>query len=217
MNYAKTVFRTVFHTLLSTSAIALYLSSLSPGYADEPPRDVLPPAPGGSRPIGAPCLIAPHYPEMVVWSDRPLFIWQGEAMAIALRLPGSAAPFWQKSVTGMTQFHYDGAALQPGQIYEWLVYGPASEQPLMIRVFQVMPDGERQAIAAELDQLTAQLTAQLTTQEPNETIAIARVNALIDQGLWADAIQELFSIPQPSAAIAQYQQAITTHLCNSES
>ena len=62
----------------------------------------------------------------IIYSDRPLFIWQGEVTNLELYL---YSPFsfdseqeilWTKAINGESQnILYTGEPLQPGKIYDW--------------------------------------------------------------------------------------------------
>jgi Domain of Unknown Function (DUF928) len=189
-----------------------FLSPFASGVADEPPTNILPPRTAGGRPATeTPCLIAPHSSNIVILSDRPLFVWQGSIEKIALRFPGDNKVFWEQPVVGIQQLAYNEEPLQRGQIYEWLVYYSAdSKDPERFIRFQVMPLEESQAIASRLTNLDTPTSEERLTPQ---TLTLTRINVLINEGLWADAMQELFTIQSPQGAITQYQHDVTEHLC----
>ncbi|MGB5637004.1 MAG: hypothetical protein WBM86_30070, partial [Waterburya sp.] len=67
----------------------------------------------------------------VIWSDRPMFIWQGEVSQLTIYLYDSFNPareqqlLWSQTFTPqspVSKFHhlaYTGEPLQPGKSYDW--------------------------------------------------------------------------------------------------
>jgi hypothetical protein len=140
-----------------------------------------------------------------IWSEHPLFLWNiqgGTVQKIELFLEGSDTAFWSRKIPeGATSIIYDGQPLKPGQTYEWRLTAPFPKtQPL----FRVMESQERVSITADLKQLEEQLKGASA-----EKMAMEKANYFAEQGLWSDALRELYSVPNPSAelrdAIAQIQ------------
>jgi len=179
----------------------------------------------GSR--GYICPISPALLEEtnVIWSDRPLFFWQGETVQrlevrpYSLDIPYSSQEvLWSQAVTkGERSVIYTGKGLQPGQKYDWelVVVDPSSprdSEPRPLRyTFQVMDASRRDAIAAELTALETQLkTAGATAEE----IALARAKYFAQRELWSDALQEIYLVKNPSADLTKTAQEISTYLCS---
>ena len=140
-----------------------------------------------------------------VWSERPLFLWNiqgGTVQKIELFLKGSKEAFWSPEIPeGATSIIYDGEPLKPGQTYEWRLTAPF---PKVQPPFRVMASQKRDRITADLKQLEEQFKGASV-----EKMALETANYFVKEGLWSDALQELYSVPSPSAelrdAIAQLQ------------
>jgi hypothetical protein len=171
---------------------------------------------------GPVCEIAPGLlgEKNVIWNTRPLFLWQGIVPSLEIYLYSPFSPereqeiLWSQTVTAESppgrfqRVAYTGEALQPGQSYDWeLVIPPSRRQRY---TFQVMESPERDRIAAELRALEAQLVSVAATAED---IALQRANYFAQRDLWSDALQEIYSVQNPSAAFISHAQEILTHLC----
>ena len=165
------------------------------------------PRKGGSR--GDICMISPDKPNnnRIVWSDRPLFLWQGRVQKIALRTQGSNKDIWSQAVTTETQnITYTGQPLQPGEGYAWVVNSS------MFIPFQVMEAQQRDRISADLQTLENQLKAK---GENTEAIALAKANYFAKNQLWSDVLQQIYSVPKPE--LNQIRQEISNKLCSTQS
>jgi hypothetical protein len=146
----------------------------------------------------------------VIWSDRPLFLWQGEANQLTLRTFDTHQTVWQQTDLGGTQrLQYTGPALQPGQIYQWQMIGGDLQENVSF-IFQVMSVSDRQLITTELEVLEAQLKA---TNASAENIAAERSRYFAERGLWSDALAALYRVENPSAAVTNTIQQISTRVC----
>lgn len=196
------------YTVLALTTIVFSAANfVAPVAADEPPSDLLPPPGGGQR--GEICVLAPITPvgTLDLWSDRPLFIWQGNISRIAVTVNGKE--IWDATPeAGDRSMVYNGPPLQSGQLYRWQVALETS--PIYDIPFQLMSLEARAAIDAELATLEAQLVEANAT--PN-TVALSRARAFAARQLWADTVRELLSIENPDAAIERYIQEISTRLC----
>ena len=155
------------------------------------------------------CAIAPPARLMginsAIWHDRPLFIWQGAAVRIELVASESEEVLWSKNLTANdTTAVYDGEPLQAGQRYEWRLY--RSEQDFEAILFRILPKQERDRITAELNQLQTQGATP-------EEIALQRANYFAKNRLWSDALQEIYSVPNPSDQLKKLGEEITAYLC----
>jgi hypothetical protein len=170
------------------------------------------------------CEIAPGLLEEknVIWSDRPLFLWQGTAPSIEIRLYSPFSPdreqevLWSQTVTAQSQtakfqsVAYTGEALQPGKIYDWELVVPSSSRQRF--TFQVMESQERNEIASKLTEMETQLkTAGATAEE----IALQRANYFAQRGLWSDALQEIYLVKNPSPTLTRNAQEVLSYLCES--
>ncbi|MBD2194300.1 MULTISPECIES: hypothetical protein [Calothrix] len=144
------------------------------------------------------------------WSDRPLFIWQGNIQTIGLRIRGSDTDnLWSQSVEAQQSVNYTGKKLQPGQIYEWTVY--RGTNPTMFVSFQLMDSQKRDRITKELQTLETELQ---TKKANKEAIALAKAKYFAHQQLWSDVLQQAYSVSEPSDELKQIRQDIAQQLCN---
>lgn len=155
------------------------------------------------------CAIAPPARLMginsAIWHDRPLFIWQGAAVRIELLKSSSEEVLWSKNLTpNDTTAVYDGEPLQAGQRYEWRLY--LSDRDPEAILFRILPKEERDRITAELNQLQTQGATP-------EEIALQRANYFAKNRLWSDALQEIYSVPNPSDQLKKLGEEITAYLC----
>lgn len=158
------------------------------------------------------CVMSPSIVETdVIWSDRPLFLWQGAAEQITVNKLGSSEVLWNQPIDPQTrQVLYNGTALQPGEIYQWELTGASDIKTSLI--FQVMETDKRNQIAAQLQAIEAQLKADGASQE---IIELQQAQYFADQGLWSDALQQLYSIGNSSPDAVQAIQQIESSLCGS--
>lgn len=176
-------------------------------FENEPPRDD---PPGGSR--SNVCPIAPAVPMQVrvVWSDRPLFIWKGSVGRIELRLQGSQQALWSQKITeSQNSVSYGGEALQAGQSYDWVLFDERDRPQLRV-TFQVMGGEERKQVTADLNRLEMQLKQQGATAEK---IAYARAKYFASRQLWADVLQEVYGVKNPSQDLIKLIQTIPQRFC----
>jgi len=194
-------------------------------FGKRPPVPPVPPTGGGGRPAGGGvCLIAPLavsepnssiLTPAMVWSDRPTFVWDGQVDKIGVRVRGSQDILWSQAVSGTNWVTYAGQALQPEQVYEWLVLSSKDEVKWLIP-FQVMTAQERKGIAQALQQLDRQLAAEKITGEA-ATLRRAEFFAtqqIDNQPLWSEFWQEVLSVPTPSAQVTGWTRETITLLCN---
>ncbi len=152
----------------------------------------------------------------VIYSDRPLFLWQGTvpSLEIYLYTPFSLEKeqevLWSQNVRNESQkVLYTGEVLQPGQIYDWEIVVDAQSNRRRIS-FQVMSAEKRDRISGELEQLETELTISGATAEE---ITLARANYFAQHDLWSDALQEIFSLENYSTALSGNAQEILEYLC----
>lgn len=163
--------------------------------------------------------------EYVIWSDRPLFLWQLNTPNIKVRQlrvsnPTSGEIIWEQTLQpNSNQILYSGTPLQAGQIYSWelafqrnLDQSTTSEK--MEYRFKVMDLEQRNAKRTELETLTQKLQA---TQTAPEEIALQQGRYFADQGLLSDALQVLYAIQSPSPATTQLLQELVASVCPSKS
>lgn len=170
--------------------------------------------PLGSR--GNVCAITPGLlgEKNVIWSDRPLFVWQGPVQRLDLRpysLYSKHDVLWSQTLaTDAQSAMYTREALQPGQTYDWEVVLDQSGSRKDRFTFQVMDAQSRELIAAELTAMEKRLKSTGATAE---AIALERANYFAQRDLWSDALQEVFSVKNPSADLTRTAQEISNYLC----
>lgn len=170
---------------------------------------------GNGSPRGPLCSITPG--AETVWNRTPLFVWQG-ASSIGLRQPHQDI-LWQETATTVVlkenekdlyQSYRPTESLEPGG-YDWLFFLVPSEYAAWDS-FEVMDDDGYEQIAAELDTLEATLAADAS----DETIALARMAFFAERDLASDALQEMFSITDPSPDMQQRQAEVVQLFCPTE-
>lgn len=152
----------------------------------------------------------------VIYSDRPLFLWQGKASNVTISL---YTPFnwekdqeilWSETVnSGSQKVLYPGKPLEAGKIYDWQLF-TEQESPQRRISFQVMSLEKRDRISKELEQLKIQLTNKGVT---SEEMTLVRANYFAQQDLWSDVLQELFSLENPSTNLTNNLQEIVKYIC----
>ncbi|MGP1374990.1 MAG: hypothetical protein ACTS3T_19325 [Almyronema sp.] len=180
--------------------------------ASNPPG---PGSPGGPRPAGS-CLVSPTA-EATVWNLQPLFLWSNDAQMVGLQPAEATAVIWQQTAEiaepGLLQAAYDGAALEPGATYHWLFYFSEGDQtPMFWQSFDVLGGEERDRISTDLETLTTVLKLQAVE---TEAIALERTRYFLSEQLYADALQEMFSVEDPSASLQQTRETLVAELCQS--
>jgi hypothetical protein len=179
---------------------------------------------GGSRSGSGFCGISPAVmgTSNTIWSDRPLFLWQGKVQKLELRpyffdvAYKNQSTLWSVVPTDR-QASYPNEPLQAGQRYEWQVtyLSPQTNEPIQWqRTFQVMEKPERDQIAQDLSALDMQLKTQNAAVEDT---ALARANYFANKDLWSDAIQQIYTIGNPSSAGNEFLQAATDRVCQTNS
>lgn len=164
-------------------------------------------------PLGSRGVLCPISPGMLgetgmIWSDRPLFIWQGQVSNITLRPMARREILWQQPIAdGAQTTAYTGEPLQPGQLYVWQLTDAAGSSNY---VFQLLEAPERDRISRELQTLETQLKDNGASEE---AIAIERARYLAQQGLWSDVLETLETVDTPSAELAQTVAEMTRYLC----
>ena len=161
------------------------------------------------------CLISPRDGgEQVIWSDRPLFIWQGEIPESEINLVKAAKnlleeeqPVWMETVPANSQtIAYTGDSLPPGT-YKWELI---SNDTTYRQTITLMEESEREAIATDLTALENTLDDDATAED----IAIARADFFTRKQLGYDALQQLYSVSNPSDRLKTQINEIEQYLCN---
>lgn len=143
-----------------------------------------------------------------VWSDRPLFIWQGTASQIHVgTLSGQS--LWSSSITSGNSIQYGAKqVLESGETYSWWTDNDSSRI-----LFRVLSAEQRQEIEA---------IEELPSRGSNaEAIAVAQAYYFAQRSLWSDALRVIYLVSQPSRELVQAKQTILNDLvsdtCDSSS
>lgn len=164
------------------------------------------------------CMISPDAAQganqpRIVWSNRPLFIWEGNAQQVGL-IKNIRTTLWIKeSAPGKQFINYTGEPLQPGETYYWVVYegGTTIKDAIGSTKFTVMEPQERQRITNKLTSLEEEQKAKGANEE---AIALAKANYFTQEGLWSDALQQAYSVEKPSAELLKTRQDILQKMKN---
>jgi hypothetical protein len=181
-------------------------------FSNKPP---VKPRKGGSRPgnpeINNVCIISPDAPSdtRIIWSDRPLFVWQGTVTKIQLTSPSNNTVIFSENVENTQQFTYTGEPLQPGQTYKLDIF-LGEENPAVFVKFQIMESEERDSITAALKTLENKLQAK---KSHPEAIALAKAHYSAKLGLWSDVLQQAYSVQKPSPELDRMLKEIPQQLC----
>ena len=166
------------------------------------------------------CPISPgNVGEQVIWSERPLFVWQGKILESTINLYSPSTNFnyeqddrllWSQTVAANSRYiSYQGEPLQPGFVYDWeLISSGKTYKPTFI----LMEQSEREAIAAELEVIENKLKATGATAEE---IALAKADYFANKQLWSDTLQQLYSVENPSTNLISKKKDIEQYLCES--
>ncbi|ALB41805.1 MAG: hypothetical protein HEQ27_05915 [Dolichospermum sp. JUN01] len=176
-------------------------------FSNKPP---VKPRKGGSRPIDSICIISPDAPSetRIIWSDRPLFAWQGKARKIQLTDLNNNTVIFSENVENTQQYTYTGEPLQPGQTYKLDIF--IGDGPAVLVEFQIMESEERDRITAALKTLENKLQAK---KSHHEAIAFAKANYFTKLGLWSDVLQQAYSVQKPSPELDRMLKEIPKQLC----
>lgn len=167
------------------------------------------PRKGGSR--GDICMISPDTPSetRIIWSDRPLFAWQGKVKTIKVTDLNNNTVIFSENVENTQQFTYTGEPLQPGQTYKLDIF-LGKENPAVFVKFQIMESEQRDSITAELKKLKSRLQAK---KSHSEAIAVAKADYFAKLGLWSDVLQQAYSVQKPSPELDRMLKEIPKQLC----
>lgn len=150
----------------------------------------------------------------LVWNDRPMFIWQGQAAQLRLRLDDAQTMLWTRSLSQADQATIAETPLQPGQTYEWQVLkadAKDSDRQKWVS-FQVMPQADRAQIAQDLKAIE-----QKSRTMPAEQLALEKAAYFVDRSLWSDALQSLYEVKNPSAEFVAKRRSMIADLCVKQS
>ncbi|WP_424094647.1 hypothetical protein [Moorena producens] len=139
-----------------------------------------------------------HKGSLEIWSEQPLFLWQGEMKGIEVREMRTNQQLWEQPLEPTTtSIVYQGKPLQAGKAYFWRNTIPLEELPTKIS-FRLMNDEKRNQVTADLTALESKLKAKDATADQ---IALKRINYFMDKQLWSDALREIYLMPNPPAEV----------------
>lgn len=175
------------------------------------------PSPRGDIPAGSRgdiCVISPATAGKigVVWSDRPLFLWQGSIRKMEVRPRSNQQALWSQIVSeSQSSVIYNGAALQPGQSYDLVLFNQRFV-PIFRVTFQIMEKKEKEQIASDLTSLETQLKRKGAT---DEQIAYEKADYFASRGMWADVLQEAYKVEKPSDRLNKFKDKAFEQFCPS--
>lgn len=169
------------------------------------------------------CPIAPGLVDTyIVWSDRPLFLWQysGENKQVELIVSesGSQQNLWTKTVNLADEkaFYDAQQALEASKLYQWKLSGTSASG-----LFKIMPAEERENIRQQLQALEKQLK---NAKNSSEEMALKKANFFFNYEIkhqaenktynaWSDALMALYQVEQPSQSFVNNRQQLVASLC----
>lgn len=169
------------------------------------------------------CPIAPGLIDTyIVWSDRPLFLWQysgdNKSVELIVRESGSQKDLWTQNVNLVDKkaFYGNEKALEPGKLYMWKLLGSTDWNS-----FKIMPADERENIHNQLQALDKQLK---NTKNSSEEIALKKANFFLNYEIkhtvenktfnaWSDALLALYQVDKPSQTFVNNRQEFVESLC----
>ncbi|NEP37613.1 hypothetical protein [Moorena sp. SIO3B2] len=146
-----------------------------------------------------------HKGSLEIWSEQPLFLWQGEMKGIEVREYRTEKQLWEQPLEPTTNsILYQGEPLKPGKDYYWRNTIPLEQLPTK-RSFRLMDDEKRNQITTDLNELESNLKAEDASADK---IALKRINYFINKQLWSDALREIYLMPNPPAEVTDLMDKI---------
>ena len=173
-----------------------------------------------SRPIAQICFVTPEdrldRNLTLVYNTKPFFLWNGNIKKVAVGIPGSQEYLKTKVVTETQSINYKGESLEPGKTYKLLIFLSTTKNasPTKFVPFKIMQAPERNQIAADLNRLEK---SQKSKGADLEKIASAKAEYFAEKGLWSDALQQAYSVPNPSPELLQMKKELPLLSCESSS
>jgi hypothetical protein len=157
--------------------------------------------PLGSR--GRICVLTPvptvNVPVPIIWREKPLLVWQGKADRVEVFDRQTEQLMSRRLVRiGHKQMEYTGEPLLPGRVYDVKFFSGTKSTIIEGQTaFKIMSPREQKQIAQRI--------AGLSTEE--------RANFWMEQGLWDEAVAEIYTVVQPSEEILQLRRKFAVDLC----
>lgn len=172
-----------------------------------------------SRPLRGICLITPEFPQSttdnpsLIYNTKPFFLWKGKIKKIAVESNGNKQHLKTQIVTENQSVNYKGEPLQPGKKYTLSIFLSERKDAnrAMFVPFKIMEASQRNRISAEL-----RLLERLHKNKGKEAIAFSKAKYFAQKGLYSDALQQAYSVPNPSSELSQMIEDIPNHLCKKE-
>ena len=169
------------------------------------------------RPLGSRSWLCPYSPGLLgdtdmIWSNRPVFLWQASASNLVLYDYDSGELLWETDLDeGQSAITYDSSlqTLQPGLVYHWQL--TQEDRATFQGTFEIMAGQQRADLEADL----AQLDASLGDANASERAA-ARANFFGDRGLWSDSLQELHAVRGLDVEVDSFAMQLASYVCNAE-
>ncbi len=168
----------------------------------------------GKRGTATLCVLSPRSEwgsdrRPLVFYTQPALVWRGELGRVELAEEVTGRIVWSQRV-GLRGLLFSGVPLVPSRSYTWLIYD-ANDLLTHAVSFQVLGGEGRQRLLAAL--ADPKRNADKSTSEP-ETQAWERARTLSQQNLWADVMQEAYSVENPSPALSRFLQDLEQSLCS---
>ncbi len=172
-----------------------------------------------SRPLGGICLITPEFPQSttdnpsLTYNTKPFFLWKGDIKKIAVESNGNKQHLKTQTVTGTQNVNYKGEPLQPGNTYTLSIFLSERKDAsrTMFVPFKIVETSQRNRISAEL-----KLLERLHKNKGKEAIAFSKAKYFAQKALYSDALQQAYSVPNPSSELSQIIEDIPNELCKSK-
>ncbi|HEY9872778.1 MAG TPA: hypothetical protein V6D12_05055, partial [Candidatus Obscuribacterales bacterium] len=134
----------------------------------KPPREGHPGTSRGDFCAISPLDSSPQEPPVKIWSLQPLFVWKSVTLPIGRievrDLKSNKLLFFKDVKASDRNVLYQGEALQPGNVYKFVILKSEDEGILWIP-FQIMPNPEREQVAIGLKTLEAELNTKKASSE----------------------------------------------------
>jgi hypothetical protein len=192
-------------------------------------KDLFKPKPRTGASRGPGCIVTPGLvtsqldeqpnPELdeepMIWSDRPLFVWDEAIGRIEVSLADDGTVVWSQSVPANARsILYAGQPLQAGQTYKVrlldLTNTPIIQDSAFDLKFMLVASQRQQEIAGTLANQEKQLRQQKATEE---TIALQKAIYFAEQKLWSDAFQTVYAISATSPELKTFVQTTIAKIC----
>ncbi|MFQ3679073.1 MAG: hypothetical protein SNJ60_00990, partial [Pseudanabaenaceae cyanobacterium] len=145
----------------------------------------------------------------LVLNTQPALLWRGELGRVELAEELTGRIVWSQRVGARGPLLPSGISLLSSRSYTWLIYDTNDLLTHAVS-FQVVGGEPRERILASLTE--TKRNADKTAADP-ETQVWERVRTLSQYNLWADVLQEAYSVENPSPALSRFLQDLEQSLC----